>query len=112
MEARDYGGSRGGDCSLKLLAVTVLTCFDETDPCQMGYSCDLATLVELRVRNAMDAGIDGVVCSPLEAARVRAIAGPRATLVTPGVRSAGASVGDRSASKGPPRPSPMERITW
>jgi len=84
-----------GDSSLKLLAVTVLTSFDESDLRQMGYSCDLPTLVELRVRNAMDAGIDGVVCSPLEAARVRAIAGPRATLVTPGVRSAGASVGDQ-----------------
>ena len=61
----------------------------------MGYACDLPTLVELRVRNAMDAGIDGVVCSALEAARVRAIAGPRAILVTPGVRSAGASAGDQ-----------------
>jgi orotidine-5'-phosphate decarboxylase len=84
-----------GDSSLKLLAVTVLTSFDETDLRQMGYSCDLATLVELRVRNAMDAGIDGVVCSPLEAAQVRSIAGPRAILVTPGVRSAGASLGDQ-----------------
>jgi orotidine-5'-phosphate decarboxylase len=84
-----------GDSSLKLLAVTVLTSFDETDLRQMGYSCDLATLVELRVRNAMDAGIDGVVCSALEAARVRSIAGPRAILVTPGVRSAGASMGDQ-----------------
>jgi len=84
-----------GDSPLKLLAVTVLTSFDESDLRQMGYSCDLTTLVELRVRNAMDAGIDGVVCSPLEVARVRAIAGPRATLVTPGVRSAGAFAGDQ-----------------
>jgi orotidine-5'-phosphate decarboxylase len=84
-----------GDSSLKLLAVTVLTSFDETDLRQMGYACDLRTLVELRVRNAMDAGIDGVVCSALEAARVRSIAGPGAILVTPGVRSAGASAGDQ-----------------
>ena len=61
-----------GESSLKLLAVTVLTSFDENDLRQMGYSCDVASLVELRVRNAMDAGIDGVVCSPLEVARVRA----------------------------------------
>jgi orotidine-5'-phosphate decarboxylase len=53
-----------GDSSLKLLAVTVLTSFDETDLRQMGYSCGLATPAELRVRNAMDAGIDGVVCHP------------------------------------------------
>jgi orotidine-5'-phosphate decarboxylase len=55
----------------------------------------VTSLVELRVRNATDAGMDGVVCSPLEVARVRAITGPRATLVTPGVRSAGASAGDQ-----------------
>ncbi len=84
-----------GDSSLKLLAVTVLTSFDESDLRQMGYACDLPTLVELRVRNAMDAGIDGVVCSALEVARVRAIAGPGAKLVTPGVRSAGAAAGDQ-----------------
>jgi len=63
-----------GDSSLKLLAVTVLTSFDENDLRQMGYSCDVTSLVELRVRNAVDAGIDGVVCSPLEVARVRSIA--------------------------------------
>jgi orotidine-5'-phosphate decarboxylase len=51
--------------------------------------------VELRARNAMDAGIDGLVCSALEVARVRGIAGPRAKLVTPGVRSAGAATGDQ-----------------
>ena len=84
-----------GDSSLKLLAVTVLTSFDESDLRQMGYACDLPALVELRVRNAMDAGIDGVVCSALEVARVRGIAGPRAMLVTPGVRSTGASTGDQ-----------------
>jgi len=84
-----------GDSSLKLLAVTVLTSFDENDLRQMGYPCDVTSLVELRVRNAMDAGIDGVVCSPLEVARVRGITGPRATLVTPGVRSSGASSGDQ-----------------
>jgi orotidine-5'-phosphate decarboxylase len=84
-----------GESSLQLLAVTVLTSYDENDLRQMGYSCDVPTLVELRVRNAMDAGIDGLVCSPLEVARVRGIAGPRAKLVTPGVRSAGAAAGDQ-----------------
>ena len=84
-----------GESSLKLLAVTVLTSFDENDLRQMGYSCDLPTLVELRVRNAMETGIDGVVCSALEVGKVREIAGPGATLVTPGVRSAGAPAGDQ-----------------
>ena len=84
-----------GESPLKLLAVTVLTSFDDHDLRQMGYACDVASLVDLRVRNAVDTGVDGVVCSPLEVARVREIAGPHATLVTPGVRSAGASAGDQ-----------------
>jgi orotidine-5'-phosphate decarboxylase len=81
--------------SLKLLAITVLTSFDENDLRQMGYPGTVAELVELRVRNAMDAGVNGIVCSPLEVARVRALAGPAATLVTPGVRSEGAGAGDQ-----------------
>ena len=81
--------------SLKLLAITVLTSFDENDLRQMGYPGTVAELVELRVRNAVEAGVNGIVCSPLEVARVRALAGPAATLVTPGVRSAGAAAGDQ-----------------
>ncbi len=55
----------------------------------------VSDLVALRVRNACELGIDGLVCSPLEVARVRALAGPDAILVTPGVRSAGAAAGDQ-----------------
>ena len=84
-----------GDSGLKLLAVTVLTSFDQQDLADLGYPCQIAELVDLRVRKAMAAGIDGIVCSPLEAARVRAAAGPAAILVTPGVRSAGAGKGDQ-----------------
>jgi orotidine-5'-phosphate decarboxylase len=84
-----------GDAPLQLLAITVLTSFDEHDLRQMGYTCTVAELVELRVRNAVETGVDGIVCSPLEVARVRALAGPNTTLVTPGVRSAGAAAGDQ-----------------
>jgi orotidine-5'-phosphate decarboxylase len=84
-----------GAAPLQLLAVTVLTSFDESDLRQMGYPCSVSDLVELRVRNAMDAGVDGIVCSPVEVGRVRRVAGPGATLVTPGVRSMGAAVGDQ-----------------
>jgi orotidine-5'-phosphate decarboxylase len=84
-----------GDAPLTLLAVTVLTSFDESDLRQMGYPCTVSDLVDLRVRNAMEAGIGGIVCSALEVARVRSITGPGATLVTPGVRSAGAAIGDQ-----------------
>jgi orotidine-5'-phosphate decarboxylase len=84
-----------GAAPLQLLAVTVLTSFDESDLRQMGYACSVSDLVELRVRNAMEAGVDGIVCSPVEVGRVRSTAGPKAILVTPGVRSMGAAVGDQ-----------------
>jgi orotidine-5'-phosphate decarboxylase len=86
-----------GDSALKLLAVTVLTSFDQNDLADLGYppECTVSGLVALRVRKAIEAGMDGIVCSPLEVARVREIAGPRMILVTPGVRSAGAAQGDQ-----------------
>lgn len=84
-----------GASGLKLLAVTVLTSFDEEDLRDLGYSCAVADLVDLRVRKARQAAIDGMVCSPVEVARVRAIAGPDAILVTPGVRSIGSETGDQ-----------------
>jgi orotidine-5'-phosphate decarboxylase len=80
---------------LKILAVTVLTSFDQDDLADLGYPCSIQDLVELRVVKAMEAGLDGVVCSPLEVASVRSITGPRAVLVTPGVRPAGAAPGDQ-----------------
>jgi orotidine-5'-phosphate decarboxylase len=84
-----------GDSSMKLLAVTVLTSFDQQDVRELGYDCTLADLVGQRVRLAMRAGVDGIVGSPLEARAIRAEAGPAAILVTPGVRSRGAAAGDQ-----------------
>lgn len=84
-----------GDSKLQLLAVTVLTSFDQSDLTDLGYTCSVEHLVDLRVRKAMAAKVDGIVCSPLEASRVRAIMGEQAVLVTPGVRSAGAGKGDQ-----------------
>jgi orotidine-5'-phosphate decarboxylase len=84
-----------GDSSLKLLGVTVLTSFGREDLVEMGYTCEVSELVATRTRQAMDAGVDGIVTSPLEVAAVRRITGPGAILVTPGVRSAGSAVGDQ-----------------
>jgi len=84
-----------GDSALKLLAVTVLTSFDETDLRDLGYPVPVSDLVTLRVHNAMACGIDGVVASPLEARKIRAQMGPEALIVTPGVRSHGAAAGDQ-----------------
>ncbi len=84
-----------GDSALKLLAVTVLTSFDESDLKDLGYPVPVSDLVTLRVHNAMACGIDGVVASPLEARKIRSQMGPEALIVTPGVRSRGAAVGDQ-----------------
>jgi orotidine-5'-phosphate decarboxylase len=81
--------------NLQILAVTVLTSFDQSDLSDYGHTSTIEVLVEQRVRNAMAAGVEGIVCSPLEVARVRQVAGPSAILVTPGVRSAGSAVGDQ-----------------
>lgn len=84
-----------GASSLKLLAVTVLTSFDQQDLAELGYPSSIPDLVALRVKNAMASGIDGIVCSAKEVAAVRELAGPKAILVTPGVRSPSAAVGDQ-----------------
>jgi orotidine-5'-phosphate decarboxylase len=83
------------DLPLRLLAVTVLTSLDDSDLREMGYALNTQELVLKRVHHAAAAGIDGVVCSPLEVRSVRSAAGPDTILVTPGVRSAGTSAGDQ-----------------
>jgi orotidine-5'-phosphate decarboxylase len=85
---------RGGS-PLHILAVTVLTSFDQADVTGMGYQISLSALVAYRAKQAMDAGMDGLICSPVDVAAVRQLTGPRMKLVTPGVRSAGAAVGDQ-----------------
>ena len=77
MEAAVEGRAKG----LKLLAVTVLTSFDESDVENDGHTLRLAELVEKRVGNAIAAGVDGIVCSGLEVAKVRKMTGPKMTLV-------------------------------
>jgi orotidine-5'-phosphate decarboxylase len=86
-------GKAGSD--LALLAVTVLTSFGHEDLADLGYTCEISELVVTRTRQAMAAGFEGVVCSPLEVAAVRRAAGPEMILVTPGVRSAGSARGDQ-----------------
>ncbi len=83
------------DAELKLLAVSVLTSFGPEDLQSLGYSCTVSDLVATRSCQAVEAGVDGIVCSPLEVSAVRQLAGPDTILVTPGVRSAGAAKGDQ-----------------
>ncbi len=84
-----------GGSELKLLGVTVLTSFGPEDLADLGYTCPASELVATRARQAKEARVDGIVCSPLEVAAVRQITGPGAILVTPGVRSAGTAKGDQ-----------------
>jgi orotidine-5'-phosphate decarboxylase len=80
---------------LGLLAVTVLTSFDRRDLEADGHSLDVPELVKLRVERALEAGVDGLVASPLEVAAIRTRIGATRILVTPGVRSAGTAQGDQ-----------------
>jgi len=94
VKGRDPSGA-----GMKILGVTVLTSLSDDDLIELGHTEDAATLVERRVRQALDCGVDGVVSSPREAARVRQVAHevgrPDILIVTPGVRPTGADAGDQ-----------------
>ena len=89
--------------NLKILAVTVLTSYDDADLQAAGYRLGVSDLVESRARQAQTLGVDGLVCSPEEAANLRRIVGHGMHLVTPGIRPAGASVGDQKRIMTPAR---------
>ena len=71
---------------LKILAVTVLTSFDESDMIEMGFTKTVNDLVMIRARKALALGCDGIVSSPLEANSIRAESGDNFLIVTPGIR--------------------------
>ncbi len=81
--------------NLRILAVTVLTSYDDADLAAAGYDFTVPELVAERAAQARDIGVDGIVCSPAEAASVRPIVGDGLALVTPGIRPAGTAAGDQ-----------------
>jgi orotidine-5'-phosphate decarboxylase len=89
--------------NLKILAVTVLTSYDDGDLHAAGYRLGVSDLVETRARQAQAIGVDGLVCSAEEAAALHKIVGHQMSLVTPGIRPAGASVGDQKRIMTPAR---------
>jgi len=93
--------ARQGD--LRILAVTVLTSYDDADLAAAGYRAPVAELVAARAAQARDIGVDGLVCSAAEAAKVRPIVGSELALVTPGIRPAGADAGDQKRIMTPAR---------
>ena len=88
---------------LKLLAVTVMTSYDDGDLAAAGYAYGVKDLVARRAAQAREAGVDGLILSPEEVAAMRALLGPGMLLVTPGVRPAGAAVGDQKRVMTPAR---------
>jgi orotidine-5'-phosphate decarboxylase len=84
-----------GQSGLRILAVTVLTSYDDADLAAAGYDFTVTELVAERAEQAHDIGIDGLVCSAEEVAHLRPIVGAGMRLVTPGIRPAGAASGDQ-----------------
>jgi orotidine-5'-phosphate decarboxylase len=83
------------EAGLRILAVTVLTSYDDSDLAAAGYDFTVPELVAERAAQARDIGVDGLVCSAEEAVNLRAIVGTKLSLVTPGIRPAGAEAGDQ-----------------
>jgi orotidine-5'-phosphate decarboxylase len=92
--AREAVGSKKNRPAL--LAVTVLTSFDQATLREIGMEGSLESRVLALARLAQEAGVDGVVCSALEAPAVRRELGPQFKILVPGVRPATAATNDQS----------------
>ncbi len=88
---------------LKILAVTVLTSYDDGDMHAAGYRLGVSDMVEARAQQAQVLGVDGIVCSAEEAAALRKVIGHQMNLVTPGIRPAGSATGDQKRIMTPAR---------
>jgi orotidine-5'-phosphate decarboxylase len=80
---------------MKILAVTVMTSYDDDDLREAGYALRVPELVGRRAQQAKAAGIHGLILSAEEVKAMRGIVGPDMRLVTPGIRPAGAAIGDQ-----------------
>ena len=81
--------------TMRILAVTVLTSYDDADLAAAGYDLSVGELAAARAAQARDTGVDGLICSAEEAANLRGIVGPSMVLVTPGIRPTGSATGDQ-----------------
>jgi orotidine-5'-phosphate decarboxylase len=88
--ARETGRAR-----TRLVAISVLTSMDQDALAEIGISLPVRDEVARLARLSVGAGSDGIVCSPREASEMRALLGPDALIVTPGVRPAGSDVADQ-----------------
>lgn len=90
-----------GSSPLKVLGVTVMTSLNPADIAAIGYALSIEQLVERRIRQTLEAGADGVIASPHEAALARRIGGPDFLVVTPGVRPAWSGKDDQARAATP-----------
>ena len=90
------GASLAGAQPPLVCAITVLTSMDALQLAACGVSDSPMGQVTRLASLAQRSGLDGIVCSPQEAAAMRSLLGPSAAIVTPGVRPAGSAVGDQS----------------
>ncbi len=95
LEAAAAAAAEFGENRPRLLAITALTSLDQSDLSDIGVERPLTRHATALAELAISSGIDGIVCSPLEAATMRSALGPEALIVTPGVRPAGEAVGDQ-----------------
>jgi orotidine-5'-phosphate decarboxylase len=98
--AHQAAGSAGQDRPM-ILAVTVLTSLAANDLAAVGVASSPADQVLRLGRLAIEAGADGLVCSPLEVALLRQALGPAVKLVVPGIRPEGSAAGDQSRTMTP-----------
>lgn len=102
LESAERGAHKGASESPEdveppaVCAITVLTSMDAEQLASVGIDVSLAEQVERLATLAHESGLDGIVCSPMEAAQMRELLGPDAIIITPGVRPKGAALGDQS----------------
>lgn len=101
MRAAKSASMEGQGPSPTVVGVTVLTSLDEGDLSAAGVSGSTTDQVRRLAGNAQEAGLDGVVCSPLEVDLLRAECGPDFKLIVPGIRPQGAAIGDQKRVLGP-----------
>ena len=101
LEAAEGESARLGIARPKVIAVTVLTSMDDSDLDAVGQRGPAVEQVVRLARLTRGCGLDGVVCSPREIKAIRAACGPDFTLVVPGIRPAGADVGDQKRVMAP-----------
>jgi orotidine-5'-phosphate decarboxylase len=92
-------GAKGS--GMQIIAVTVLTSYDDADLFEAVYRFGVVETVRRRAEQARDLGVDGLVASAGEAAMVRQIVGAELFLVTPGIRPAGGAIGDQKRVAAP-----------